>query len=202
MIIISKKNFVKNISLLLFAMLLLAISCTKKNDHAKNVIQYYKAFNDSNYNQIKSIIADSITLIEGPYTTTYSHETFHEFFKWDSIFMPTNKIIVLEELNDQILVTITANKLHFEFLKNNPLTCQYKVSFESDKITQLENIAFLGVDWTLWEKEKNALVNWIGIHHPELDGFINDMTMNGAINYLKAIELYKKDKMLNKKVIN
>lgn len=49
-------------------------------------------------------------------------------------------------------------------------------------------------DWNIWQMERDSLVKWVSINHPELDGFIHDLTMNGAINYLKAIELYENSK--------
>ena len=74
------------------------------------------------------------------------------------------------------------------------MTCQYKISFISGKISEIESLECKGADWQIWQKEVNSLVSWIKINHPILDGFINDMTMNGAMNYLKAIELYELDK--------
>jgi len=61
----------------------------------------------------------------------------------------------------------------------------------SGKISKFEDFESIGTNWTVWEKEKEALVSWIKTNHPELDGFINDMSLNGAVNYLKAIKLYR-----------
>jgi len=35
------------------------------------------------------------------------------------------------------------------------------------------------------------LVVWVEENHPELDGFIHDMTMKGAQDYVNSIELYE-----------
>ena len=47
-------------------------------------------------------------------------------------------------------------------------------------------------NWEIWQRERDSLVNWIKENHPELDGFVHDLSMEGAQNYLKAISLYKK----------
>lgn len=185
--------FMKNLFLLSFV-LLLTVNCDRKNSRINSVTQYYKALNNSDYNQVKSLITDSITIVEGNYIMPYSHETFHEHFKWDSIFQPTYKLIALSETNDHVVATVAVNSLRFEFLKNNPLTCRHKIFFKSGKLTKFENMDCIDADWTIWEKERDALVRWTSTHHPELDGFIHDLTMNGAINYLKAIALYRENK--------
>ncbi len=165
-------------------------SCHTSNTNVDKVTQYYNAFNVSNYDQIKSLITDSIVITEGDYVMPYSHETFHEHFKWDSVFQPSYRIIDLLEKNDKVIATVEVHSLRFKFLKNNPLTCKHQISFRSGKLNKFENLDCINADWSLWEKERDSLVQWTKIHHPELDGFINDLTMNGAINYLKAIELY------------
>jgi len=50
----------------------------------------------------------------------------------------------------------------------------------SDKITKIEALECSDANWNVWQAERDSLVNWVKINHPELDGFINDLTMNGA----------------------
>ena len=100
----------------------------------------------------------------------------------------------MEEKNDQIVASVTMNSMRNEFLKNNNMTCEYKISFNSGKISKIEELECINVDWNIWQKERDSLTSWIKKNHPELDGFINDMTMNGSINYLMAIELYEANK--------
>lgn len=185
----------KNLFFQVPIILLFTFSCTsQRTDPAECVKEYYEAFNNSDYNRVKAVIADSITIIEGDYIMPYSIESYHEHFKWDSVFQPSYKLLELEELGDQFIATVEVNSLRFEFLKNNPLTCKHKISFKAGKLAKFEALDCIDADWELWQKERDSLVNWINIHHPELDGFINDLTMNGAIKFLKAIELYKKSK--------
>ncbi len=175
--------------------LLLTFGCnSKRTDPAENVTKYYKAFNNSDYDQVKALITDSITIISGDYIMPYSAESYYEHFKWDSVFQPTYKLLELEELGDQLIATVEVNSLRFEFLKNNPLTCKHKISFKSGKLAKFESLDCIGADWELWQKEIDSLVSWVNIHHPELNGFIHDLTMKGAVNYLKAIELYENSK--------
>ncbi len=82
-----------------------------------------------------------------------------------------------------------------EFLKNPYMTCEYRISFMSGKISKIEELDCINVNWSIWQKERDSLVSWINKSHPELSGFVNNMTMKGSINYLKAIELYEANKM-------
>ena len=158
------------------------------------VTEYYSAFNSSNFNRLNAIIADSITIEEGGYVMSYTKESFHEQFKWDSIFQPTYRIVELEELNSHIIATVEPSSKRCKFLKNDPLTCRFRIFFNSNEITKLELLDCLNADWKIWQSERDSLVNWTGRNHPVLDGFIHDQSMNGAINYLNAIELYEERK--------
>ncbi|MBV6646566.1 MAG: hypothetical protein KI790_14010 [Cyclobacteriaceae bacterium] len=124
----------------------------------------------------------------------YTKESFYEQFKWDSVFQPTYEIIELEEQESQIIATVASSSKRYKFLKNDPLTCKFRVSFGSNEITKLESMDCPSADWNVWQTERDALVDWTRKNNPELDGFIHDLTMNGAINYLKAIELYENRK--------
>lgn len=124
-------------------------------------------------------------------------KSFYEQFKWDSIFRPSYTLIELEEHQNQIVVTVAQRNVRNTFLKNNPLVTRYKISFTSGKISKLEELDYVGASMGLWIKKRDSLVDWIAKNHPTLDGFIYDMTMHGALNYVKAIELYENEKRSN-----
>ncbi|WP_242203598.1 hypothetical protein [Aestuariivivens insulae] len=181
--------------LILLAIVFLLISCNhKKLSHLETVIKYYQAHDNSDFRIVKELICDSISMGEGDYSTLYSQNSFYELFKWDSIFQPTYKLINVEEANSGIIAIVSSGSLRYEFLKNNPLTCKYKFYFESDKISNIEVLECPNSDWVVWQRERDSLVNWTSIHHSELDGFIHNLTEEGALNYLKAIELYRNRK--------
>ncbi|WP_051947170.1 hypothetical protein [Muricauda sp. MAR_2010_75] len=174
----------------LFLLVLLVGCNNKKISHQETVTRYYDAFDSSNYNEIKALINDSITMLSGDYATSYNHESFYEFFKWDSIFKPTYEVLELEEKNNDIIVTVAQDNIRNEYLKNNPLVYKVKVSFDSGKISKTEDLDYIDVDWEAWSQERDSLVSWIRDNYPDLDGFVDDMTMDGSINYIKAIEKY------------
>ncbi|MEM9339580.1 MAG: nuclear transport factor 2 family protein [Bacteroidota bacterium] len=165
---------------------------TEKPTPLQVVKDYYSAFDTSDFSSIATLVDDTLTIIDGPYSTTYTHASFHEQFRWDSIFQPTYEVLEIASVADQVIATVASSSLRYEFLKNNPLITVYKISFYHKKISKIEAVDYVDADWTTWQKEVDSLVQWISIHHPELDGFIHDLSMNGATNYLKAIELYKR----------
>ncbi|MEO9662403.1 MAG: hypothetical protein ABJG16_14400, partial [Maribacter dokdonensis] len=110
---------------------------------------------------------------------------------------PTYNTIEIEEENNTVLVTVAQKNKRNSFLQNNPLKFKVRVSFTSGRISKLEELEYINVNWNEWNQQKNALVEWAQLNHPELDGFVNDMTMKGAMDYLKAIELYEKKELLN-----
>lgn len=181
----------KNGFLVLFFLCFLTGCSNKKLTPQKTVTTYYNARDAANYNELKKLIADSITITAGDYVMPYDHDSFYEQFKWDSVFKPTYEVVKLEEKNNQIIASVALNSVRHEFLKNNAMTCQYKISFNSEKISKIEELKCKGADWSIWQKERDSLVSWITKNHPKLNDFIHDMTMNGAIHYLKAIELYE-----------
>ena len=72
-----------------------------------------------------------------------------------------------------------------------------RVDNRDEEEIEEEELEYINVNWDEWNQQKNALVEWVQLNHPELDGFVNDMTIKGAMDYLKAIELYEKKELLN-----
>lgn len=168
-------------------------SCSHERNQTKDqVMAFYKGFMSSDYHQIRNLISDSLTMTEGDYIMNFTPESFHEHFKWDSIFKPTYRLVGLENQDKKIVATVAVTSLRLEFLKNNPLTCRQQFSFEKGKITKIENLDCTDANWKLWQAKRDSLVNWVKVNHPELDGFINDLSMQGAIDYVNAIALYRK----------
>lgn len=178
----------------LFAIIILLfiVGCSNQQiTHTETVENYYKARDAGSFNDLRTLVSDSITIISGDYVMPYNTKGFYEVFKWDSIFKPSYKLVELEEKSNQVIANVTVNSVRNTFLKNSDMTCQYRISFSSGKISKIEELNCTNVDWNTWRQGVDSLTSWIKKHHPELDGFINDMTMNGAENYLKAIELYQ-----------
>ena len=181
----------KNTFLILIVTGLLFGCGNKELSRKETVTTYYKAFDSGDFEKLKTVIHDSITLISGDFVMPFDKDSFNEFYKWDSIFKPSYEILELVEDNNHLIATISQKNIRNAFLKNNQLKLNVKFSFASGKITKLEELDYIGVNWKNWNQQKDSLVNYIKTNHPELDGFVNDMTMTGAKNYLKAIELYE-----------
>ena len=64
------------------------------------------------------------------------------------------------------------------------------LKFRKNQIVRVET-EYVNFNEALWEKNKNELLEWITLNHPELDGFIYDQTESGGMTFLKAIELYQ-----------
>jgi len=170
----------------------LLLGCGNKQPTPQETIsKYYQARNAGNFNAIRACVNDSITLTEGDYVMPYSHDSFYEVFKWDSIFKPSYELLKVEEKNNEVIASVVLTSLRYRFLKNNPMTCTFKFSFKANKISRIAAMGYMDADWALWERERDSLVYWIDNNHPNLNGFIHDMTMDGALNYLEAITLYE-----------
>lgn len=178
--------------ILFLCILIVLASCTEnKSNPADQIKAYYNGFQNGDYKQIKNTLADSLITTAGDFIMPFSKESYYEKFKWDSIFKPVYKLINIENQGEQAIVKVSMRSLKHDFLKNSPMTCNYKFHFKSGKIAKIENLDCPDANWEVWAKEVDALVNWVKTNHPELDGFINDLTMKGAMDYMKAIALYK-----------
>ena len=174
--------------------LLLLLSCCNSSNsdtYLETVESYYEAINTSNFDQIRSVLADSITLIEGGYIEPLSIEDFYARFQWDSVFTPSTTLSDLRSEGDNVFVIVSTSSPRFAFLRHDPLTCETIFGFASDKIRSLETGACPGSDWPAWEARRDSMVAWIDVHHQELSGFLHDRTKVGAERYLKAIALYQ-----------
>lgn len=178
--------------IIILFLLIIGIGCSEKErTPSEQITAYYEGFNNGDYSQIKTTISDSLLSIEGDYMMPYSRESFNEKFKWDSIFKPVYKLVSIKNQGEQAITTVTMSSVKHEFLKNSPMTCRYKFHFKAGKIYKIENLECPDAKWEIWGQEVTSLVNWVKANHPELDGFINDLTMKGAQDYMKAIALYE-----------
>jgi len=177
---------------LFLAMLFLGVNCSVKQNNTSEVVRtFYRGFQTSDYDNVKMVLSDSITILEGSHTMKFSRESYHEHFKWDSVFQPRYELLNLQNREENPVATISVRSKRFAFLENNPLVSRQMFYLRNDKIYKIENVGFIDADWDMWTIKRDSLVSWIKVNHPEIDGFINDLTADGARNYIKAIDLYE-----------
>lgn len=160
-------------------------------DHKTQVEAYFAALDAGSIDRARTFVSDTLTISEGDYSTDYFGDLFYEHYRWDSIFQPSYEILELREEGEEIVAMVASRSVRYEFLQNNPLSCERRISFQEGKIRNIAIGECPSADWETWEARRDTLVRWIASHHPEFDGFINDLSMQGAQNYMQAMELYE-----------
>jgi hypothetical protein len=169
------------------------ISCKNSEkviNRAEITKQYYKNLDNSDYSKISEWFADSIRTIEGEHKNIYSKKEYLEILKWDAVFEPNYEILQIEQKDGIIKAKISKMDKRIFFLHEKPFVIHQIIKFQKDKIISIET-DYLNFDYPTWEKNKKGLLSWIDKNNPELNGFINDLTEDGGIKFLKAMELYK-----------
>jgi hypothetical protein len=166
-------------------------SCNPHTNEVK-LEDFFEGYYNNGFNSISNLLADSVTIRELPdYEMKYSRDEFRIFYEWDSVFQPTHRFSVTGQTDTTIDYIEERYSIRFEFLQHNPLKLKQRIYFQQGKISVLETTEYLNFDLEKWTSKRDSLVLWIDKNHPELSGFIFDMTKEGAANYLKAIKLYK-----------
>lgn len=172
------------------------ISCKtseKEIDKVEIAKQYFEVLDTSDYSGMSQWFGDSLKTIEGVYEQTYSKSNYLEFLKWDSVFEPNYEILEIDETDGTVKAKISKIDKRIAFLHEEPFVTNQTIKFQNEKIISVE-IEYVDFNETTWERNRNELLNWVEYNHPELNGFINDQTEFGGIQFLKAIELYKNKK--------
>ncbi|THD67403.1 hypothetical protein E7Z59_07005 [Robertkochia marina] len=181
----------KIITLILISIFLASCNLDeKKIDQLSIATEYYSALDKSNYSEIDLWFSDSLAIKEEAYEQVYSQEEYIEFLKWDSTFNPSYEILEIEKIEKGIKAKISKSDKRIQFLHKEPFITNQTIKFDKNKITSVE-IEYVNFNDSIWEINKNQLLNWIDQNHPELNGFIYDQTKNGGKKFLRAMELYK-----------
>ena len=91
--------------------------------------------------------------------------------------------------NMEAIISKTCKRIRF--LHDSATVYKVSIAFEGNKITCMETFDYEVFDFGKWQSNRDSLVKLIDENHPYLSGFVNDQTLTGAQNYLKAIELYE-----------
>ena len=107
--------------ILFIFILFITYSCTE-NKKSRLISQYYEGFKNSDFNQIRSTVSDTLIITEGDYIMTYSPDNYYDHFKWDSTFKPTYNLVAIESQDNTITTTVSVSSIRFKFLKNDNQT--------------------------------------------------------------------------------
>ena len=107
----------KNSYIILFLLFFISSCNDQKLTYKEAVITYYNAFDSGDFNEMKTVLSDSITIIGGDYVMPFNQDSFYEHFKWDSIFKTSYKLLEIEEKNNQVYATVASKSIKNEFLK-------------------------------------------------------------------------------------
>ncbi|MGB5418616.1 hypothetical protein [Algibacter sp.] len=153
--------------------------------------RYYKILDKADDDAIALLLGDSIVIRENEsdYQETFTKKRYSEWLKWDAVFVPTYKILEIEQDRDIVKAKISKIDRRILFLHEQPMVWNEIIRFENNKIIKVERVLYEVFNVSRFLKNRDSLVSWIEKNHPELNGFLNDQTEAGGIKYLKAIEL-------------
>ncbi|MCU4176910.1 hypothetical protein [Carboxylicivirga sp. N1Y90] len=183
-----------NYKAFIFIALTLILGCqsfTKENANERSVRLYIHSLNEANYHNLDQLMSDSILMSEQEYTILKGKEQFHTFFQWDSVFSPYYHLLHIQETKNGINTTISKNCKRITFLQDSASIYKTTFYFDKNKISKIHTTENVYFDTARWTQNRDTLVNWINQNHPELNGFIYNMTAEGAENYLEAMRLFK-----------
>ena len=172
------------------------ISCKnpeKESDKLEIAEKFYIAIDNSNPSKATELITERFTTIDDGFEQNYSGNEYAEWVKWDSVFQPNYEILKIEKENGIVKAKISKTDKRISFLHHEPIITDEIIQFEGNKIKNIKRTSAL-FNVEEFVKNRDELVNWIAENQPELNGFLNDQTKSGGLNYLKAIELYKNKK--------
>lgn len=177
------------------ALVLMSCICCKnpnnKVDKLAIAEEFYGILNTSDYAKLSSIVGDSILTKEIDYEKAFSIMDYTELLRWDSVFKPKYKILEIKEEDGKVKARVSKECQRILFLHGEPTVTNETIQFEDGKITSVEITDYVFFDDPKWDSNRTKLLNWIDENHPQLNGFLYDQTVTGALKYIRAIELYK-----------
>lgn len=166
---------------------LIACQSSQKEQLAQD---YYQALDESDFTGIVRLQLDSVRVKEGQYTSVYSVGDYVNWFQWDSVFQPSYKILDMRTTEEGIEIKVSKDDPRIQFLNERPLVTKEQLQIKAGKIYSLEVLEYISFNNEQWDANREKLVSWVDKNHPELNGFINDQTLKGGLDYLKALDLY------------
>jgi hypothetical protein len=168
-----------------------------QNTDEKLITEYYAGLNQSDFNKVKKVLADTFTVIEGDWIVKYSNNEYYDWFAWDSVFKPDYKIKDFELTDSGMIYTVSKLCKRINFLHGDKLDFKIRATIENNKISSLSTERYLNMDFDKWGKNRESLIAWVDKEQPDLSGFMNKQNSDYAMKYLKAMQLYSNSEIKN-----
>ncbi len=185
---------IRNLVLLFLAISIIACATKSTKSPEQIINQYFDGLNQSNFQQIEEVLSDSILMTEMQFVLCKNKKELYPQFQWDSVFKPQYRILSLQKDSNQWVCTLEKACNRIRFLQDTSTVCKMTFQLKQAKICKISTYEYVRFDFEKWQARRDTLIAWVNNKHPELSGFINDLTLNGALKYTQAIELYNKER--------
>ena len=179
-----------NKSLIILLFIAFTVKVTAQQTPEQKIGSYFTALNNSDFGTVKKLVADDFTMVDVDFTICSSAKQFYSVFQWDSVFSPDYRIKEIKTLQGELIVEADKTDDRVKLLHDKPLSSSFSVTFEEGKIKQIKVKGYNDFDFNKWQGRLKDITSWNKKHHTELSGFERDISLNGALNYKKALSYY------------
>ena len=164
------------------------------------VIKYFNGLNEGDFDQISAYLDDDVLVLYYDEAFAKNKKELYHLFRMDSVFMPEYKLVEYKKNGSTLEVIVSKSDKQINFLLEKPLFSKYRIRFNDNRISRIAIVYLDDTDFDKWASfdkwpsKEDSLVSWIDKNYPELSGFKRDRTVQGRVNYLKSIELYRNKK--------